>query len=92
MERAGDGDPHRHARVLGTVVARFDDSDTSPEEGDATLKTFKRVGGHVWLLPENPPYDPIPGDKAKILGKVVYVSRTLRWGLGPSGLASLTRA
>ena len=38
-----------------TVVARFDDSDTSPEEGEATLKTFKRVDGHVWLLPEIPP-------------------------------------
>jgi repressor LexA len=57
-----------------TVVARFD-SDTSPE-GDATLKTFKRVGGHVWLLPENPAYDPMPGDEATIVGKVVYISRT----------------
>jgi len=63
-----------------TVVARFD-SDTSPDaspEGDATLKTFKRVGEHVWLLPENPAYDPIPGDRAKIIGKVVYISRAVR--------------
>jgi len=63
-----------------TVVARFD-PDTNPEappEGDATLKTFKQVDGHVWLLPENPAYDPIPGDRAKIVGKVVYISRTLR--------------
>jgi len=63
-----------------TVVARFD-SDSSPEaspEGDATLKTFKRVGGHVWLLPENPAYDPMPGDRATIVGKVVYISRTVR--------------
>jgi repressor LexA len=60
-----------------TVVARFDDTDTSPEEGEATLKTFRRAGGHVWLMPENPAYDPIPGDKATILGKVVYISRTL---------------
>jgi repressor LexA len=65
------------ARNGDTVVAYFADSDTSPEEGDATLKTFKRVGGHVWLMPENPAYDPIPGDEAKILGRVVYVSRTL---------------
>jgi repressor LexA len=65
------------ARNGDTVVAYFADSDTSPEEGDATLKTFKRVGGHVWLMPENPAFDPIPGDKAKILGRVVYVSRTL---------------
>jgi repressor LexA len=61
-----------------TVVAWFGDSDTSPEEGEATLKTFKRIGGHVWLLPENPAYDPILGDQATILGKVVYVSRTVR--------------
>lgn len=58
-----------------TVVAQFNDSDTSPEEGEATLKTFKRTGGHVWLMPENPDYDPILGDEATILGKVVYVSR-----------------
>lgn len=63
-----------------TVVARFD-PDTTPEappEGDATLKTYKQVDGHVWLLPENPAYDPIPGDRAKIVGKVVYISRTVR--------------
>jgi hypothetical protein len=60
-----------------TVVAWFD-SDTSPEDGEATLKTYKRVGGHVWLMPENPAYDPIPGDEAIIMGKVVYVSRTVR--------------
>jgi SOS-response transcriptional repressor LexA len=30
------------------------------------------------LLPENPAYDPIPGDQAKIVGKVVYISRTIR--------------
>jgi repressor LexA len=58
-----------------TVVARFV-SDTSPE-GEATLKTFKRVGGHVWLMPENPDYEPILGDRATIVGKVVYVSRML---------------
>jgi Peptidase S24-like len=51
-----------------TVVARFD-SDASPEEGEATLKTFKRIGGHVWLLPENSAYDPIPGDGATIVGR-----------------------
>jgi repressor LexA len=59
-----------------TVVARFE-SDTSPE-GEATLKTFKRADGHVWLMPENPAYDPILGDGARIVGKVVYTSRTLR--------------
>lgn len=58
------------------VVARFD-GDTSPE-GEATLKTFKRADGHVWLMPENPAYDPILGDRATIVGKVVYSFRSHR--------------
>ncbi|EID55648.1 transcriptional repressor LexA [Saccharomonospora xinjiangensis] len=47
-------------------------------EGEATVKTFKRKDdGHVWLLPHNEAYDPIPGDDATILGKVVAVLRRL---------------
>jgi repressor LexA len=44
-------------------------------DGDATVKTFKRSGNHVWLMPQNPVYKPIPGDEATILGKVVAVIR-----------------
>jgi repressor LexA len=44
-------------------------------EGEATVKTFKRSDGHVWLMPHNPAYTPIPGDTAAILGKVVAVLR-----------------
>jgi repressor LexA len=44
-------------------------------EGEATVKTFKRRDGHVWLLPHNEAYEPIPGDQATILGKVVAVLR-----------------
>ena len=46
-------------------------------EGEATVKTFKREDGHVWLLPHNEAYEPIPGDDATILGKVVAVLRRL---------------
>jgi repressor LexA len=46
-------------------------------EGEATVKTFKRRDGHVWLLPHNDAYEPIPGDDATILGKVVAVLRRL---------------
>ena len=46
-------------------------------EGEATVKTFKRRDGHVWLLPRNPAYEPILGDEASILGKVVAVLRRL---------------
>ena len=44
-------------------------------EDEATVKTLSRKDGHTWLLPENPDYDPIDGDEARILGKVVAVIR-----------------
>ncbi|WP_290720855.1 transcriptional repressor LexA, partial [Gordonia sp. UBA7599] len=46
-------------------------------DGEATVKTFKRADGHVWLMPHNPLFDPIPGDNAVILGKVVTVMRRI---------------
>lgn len=46
-------------------------------DGEATVKTFKRKDGHVWLLPHNEAYEPIAGDEATILGKVVAVLRRL---------------
>ncbi len=44
-------------------------------DNEATVKTFKRTPGQVWLLPHNPAYDPIDGNHASILGKVVAVLR-----------------
>jgi repressor LexA len=44
-------------------------------DGEATVKTFKRSGGHAWLMPHNPVYAPIPGDEAAILGRVVALLR-----------------
>ena len=49
------------------VVAMIDD--------EATVKTLQRKDGHTWLLPENPDYEPIDGDHAQILGRVVAVVR-----------------
>lgn len=46
-------------------------------DGEATVKTLQRRGGHQWLLPHNPAYQPIPGDDAAILGKVVAVIRKI---------------
>ena len=46
-------------------------------DGEATVKTFKRADGHVWLMPHNPLFDPIPGDNAVILGKVVTVMQRI---------------
>lgn len=54
----------------GEVVAAMID-------GEATVKTFQRRDGHVWLLPQNPSFEPIPGDEAQILGRVVTVLRSL---------------
>jgi repressor LexA len=44
-------------------------------DGEATVKTFKRAGGQVWLMPHNPAFDPIPGNDATVLGRVVTVIR-----------------
>ena len=51
------------------VVALFDD--------EATVKTFRRENGHVWLYPENSSgeYQPIDGEGCSILGRVVAVIR-----------------
>ena len=42
---------------------------------EATVKTFKRTPGQVWLLPHNPAYEPIDGNEASVLGKVTAVLR-----------------
>ncbi len=44
-------------------------------DGEATVKTYRKKDGHIWLMPHNPAYDPIDGDAATILGKVVAVLR-----------------
>ena len=45
-------------------------------EDEATVKTYSKQNGHVWLLPENDAYEPIDGRYASILGKVSAVVRT----------------
>ncbi len=44
-------------------------------DNEATVKVFKQRDGHTWLLPRNSAYEPILGDHAQILGKVVSVMR-----------------
>jgi len=46
-------------------------------DNEATVKVFRRRDGHVWLLPRNSNFEPILGDYAEILGKVVTVLRKL---------------
>ena len=54
--------------VNGDIVAALLDE-------EATVKTFKRKDGKVWLLPHNSAFEPIDGDHAQVLGKVVAVLR-----------------
>ena len=54
--------------VNGDIVAALID-------GEATVKTFKRTPGQVWLLPHNEAYEPIDGNEATILGKITAVLR-----------------
>lgn len=44
-------------------------------DNEATVKVFRQRDGHTWLLPRNSAYEPILGDHAEILGKVVSVMR-----------------
>jgi repressor LexA len=70
-----------------TVVVRQQPSAESGEivaamiDGEATVKQLKILhedGKHeIWLMPRNPSYDPIPGDEAVVLGRVVTVMRRL---------------
>ncbi|HVU61690.1 MAG TPA: transcriptional repressor LexA [Mycobacteriales bacterium] len=46
-------------------------------DAEATVKTFSRKNGHVWLLPHNPDYSPIDGEHATILGRVTAVLRRI---------------
>jgi repressor LexA len=46
-------------------------------DNEATVKVFRQRDGHTWLLPRNSNFEPILGDHAEVLGKVVTVLRAL---------------
>jgi len=46
-------------------------------DGEATVKTFTKKDGHIWLMPANDDYKPINGDNAEVLGIVTAVLRSL---------------
>ena len=67
-----DGDkvivrPQQMAEDGQIVVARIGD--------EATVKRLSRKHGQVWLLPENPAFEPINGNEAEIIGIVKGVVR-----------------
>lgn len=47
------------------------------QEAEATIKYLSRKAGRVQLFPANQAFEPIPGDQATILGRVVAVLRRL---------------
>ena len=67
-----DGDkvvvrPQQSADNGQIVVARIGD--------EATVKRLSRKNGQIWLLPENPAFDPIDGTEAELIGVVKAVVR-----------------
>ncbi|RLP69851.1 transcriptional repressor LexA [Mycetocola manganoxydans] len=46
-------------------------------DGEATVKVFRQRDGHTWLLPRNSSFEPILGDEADVLGKIVAVLRAV---------------
>ena len=46
-------------------------------DGEATVKVFRQRDGHTWLLPRNSAFEPILGDHAQVLGKIVAVLRSV---------------
>ena len=60
----------QNSAVNGDIVAALLDD-------EATVKTFRKDHGHVWLIPHNPAYSPIDGTHAEIMGKVVTVLRKI---------------
>ena len=60
----------QHTADNGDIVAALLDD-------EATVKVFRQVDGHTWLMPRNSNYEPIIGDRATVMGKVVSVLRSL---------------
>jgi repressor LexA len=60
----------QHDAENGEIVAAMLD-------GEATVKVFRQRDGHTWLLPRNSAFEPILGDDATVLGRVVAVLRAV---------------
>lgn len=72
----------------GEIVAAQLDRDGTAE---ATVKTLQRLDSHVWLMPNNPAFQPIPADGAIILGRVVAVVRPAQAGHASAQLPHIYR-
>lgn len=78
------GDSMIDAGILDgdTIIVRKQDAARSGQivvamiEDEATCKRLKLADRHIWLMPENPDYEPIDGAGCTLLGVVVAVYRT----------------
>jgi repressor LexA len=59
--------PPQNGDIVAATIDGFD------REG--TVKTYRKVGRQVWLMPQNAAHTPIPGGKAEFAGKVIAVLR-----------------
>jgi repressor LexA len=64
QDTAAEGD------IIAALVA-------GPAEDEATVKRLHRSDGKVFLMPENPAYEPLELTDGRVLGKVVAVLRKL---------------
>lgn len=79
------GDPMTGAAIADgdqVVVRQQDEADSGDIvaamiDGEATVRTLRRSGDEVWLMPDNALYTPVRGDEAVILGRVVAVIRSI---------------
>ena len=62
---------HQNDAVNGDIVVAL-------TEDGGVVKTFLRTEDHVWLMPENPSYEPLLGDGCRIMGKVVATLHSRR--------------
>ena len=69
-----DGD---YVVVQQQNTARDGDFVAALIDDEATVKELRHRDGHVWLMPHNQAYEPINGDHASLVGKVVAVLRRI---------------
>jgi repressor LexA len=73
------GDSMRNVNIFDGdwVVARQQDEAHNGDivvaliDEEATVKTLYRASGRIWLMPQNASYEPILGDRCRLMGKVV---------------------
>ena len=84
LQVTGDSMIDAHIMDGDVIIVRRQESADDGEivvavlEGNATVKTFRRLkGGKIMLMPHNVAHQPIPADNAEIRGRVIGLVREL---------------